>query len=247
MGSVLQRELEGLLGDQAEPSRYTCPFCDARRGMAVDFDRGDTGVLHCFGCDWSGTGAQLRAELVYGDRNPDSIAQALEDFGIRGESDSIDSAVRRHEETKEAIEEEEKEDDPLLRIEKAKARMTDEELGLFLTICSQLNGVYSAHVVGNDDGTYSLRDAGDVLQFDICDCGRSDFQDSAPFRPFYEYDDRSPHNFRAFRKLSMRVHLYPEDRKILEEKMDELVDRAMERDPPPRQDSKDLESEFLNF
>jgi len=67
-------DLEATQGD-----RYRCPLCDARRGLSVDPDEGETGVWHCFSCQEGGTGAELYAELHHV-----GIAEALDAYGISG-------------------------------------------------------------------------------------------------------------------------------------------------------------------
>jgi len=68
----LTRDLEQTTGD-----RYRCPFCDARRGLSFDADKGDSGVFYCFGCHEKGDGVDLYAFL----RNVE-VRDALEAFGI---------------------------------------------------------------------------------------------------------------------------------------------------------------------
>ena len=68
----LRRELEATTGD-----RYRCPFCQARRGLSIDQNEGQTGVWHCFSCQDGGTGAELYAEL-----RGVTIGEALEAYGI---------------------------------------------------------------------------------------------------------------------------------------------------------------------
>lgn len=70
----LRRDLEKTTGD-----RYRCPVCDARRGLSLHQDRGQTGVWHCFSCQAGGTGAELYAEMHHV-----GIAEALEAFGVSG-------------------------------------------------------------------------------------------------------------------------------------------------------------------
>jgi len=70
----LRRDLEKTTGD-----RYRCPVCDARRGLSLEQDEGQTGVWHCFACQAGGTGAELYAEMHHV-----GIAKALDAFGVSG-------------------------------------------------------------------------------------------------------------------------------------------------------------------
>lgn len=226
---VIQREIESMLGEETEKGRYRCPFCDTRRGMSPDFESGDTGVLHCFGCDWRGTGAHLRAEIVYGDRSRQSVAKALEDFGLDHDPDEVDDAVRQHERTQDIVQEE-KEEDPLVEIERAKERMTEEERNRYLAYLSMLRG------------EYYVRYAGKTNPLNICSCilaGRVEWYDSDPYA--YYRDTDNPH-----RLLSMRITLSEETRKWLEGKIDELINRALDRPHPPGDPTRDLRRSFLS-
>lgn len=82
----LAADLEKTTGD-----RYRCPICDARRGLSVDEDEGQTGVWHCFACQRGGTGAELYAEVHGLD-----IAEALDVFGVSG-SDMATEIKRKEE------------------------------------------------------------------------------------------------------------------------------------------------------
>jgi ribosomal protein L37AE/L43A len=70
----LRRDLTKTTGD-----RFRCPLCDARRGLSLEQDEGQTGVWHCFSCQAGGTGAELYAELHHV-----GIAEALDAFGVSG-------------------------------------------------------------------------------------------------------------------------------------------------------------------
>lgn len=80
-------DLEATQGD-----RYRCPLCDARRGVSVDPDEGETGLWHCFSCQEGGTGAELYAQM----RNV-PLSEALSAFGI-SQSD-LEQDVQQREDT----------------------------------------------------------------------------------------------------------------------------------------------------
>jgi ribosomal protein L37AE/L43A len=81
----LRRDLEATTGD-----RYRCPLCDARRGLSLDQDEGQTGVWHCFSCQDGGTGAELYAEL-----RGVSIGEALDAYGVS--QSELSGSVKRKE------------------------------------------------------------------------------------------------------------------------------------------------------
>ena len=81
----LAHDLESTQG-----GRYRCPACDARRGLSLDADKGDTGVWHCFACQCGGTGAELYAEM-----HGVTISQALDAFGVS--SSEMERDIKRKE------------------------------------------------------------------------------------------------------------------------------------------------------
>lgn len=87
MNPVLS-DLEATQGD-----RYRCPLCDARRGLSIDPDEGQTGVWHCFSCQEGGTGAELYAAV-----HNVTITDALNVYGVSGSD--LSKAVRKREEAK---------------------------------------------------------------------------------------------------------------------------------------------------
>jgi len=76
--------------EETQSGRYTCPFCDARRGLSVDQEEGESGVYHCFSCLEGGTGAELYAYL-----HDVTIGEALDAFGI--DADDLSREVKQKE------------------------------------------------------------------------------------------------------------------------------------------------------
>jgi len=77
---------------ETQGGRYQCPLCDARRGLSLDPDEGDSGLWHCFSCDAGGDGVDLYMIL-----HDAEVAEALEAFGIDrgGKSGSIKRKERQ--------------------------------------------------------------------------------------------------------------------------------------------------------
>jgi len=85
MPNPVLTDLEATQGD-----RYRCPLCDARRGLSISPDEGQTGLWHCFSCQEGGTGAELYAAV----HNVD-IAEALDVYGVS--SSGLSQKVKKKE------------------------------------------------------------------------------------------------------------------------------------------------------
>lgn len=117
-------ELESTQGD-----RFKCPFCKARRGISWSPDAGDTGLLHCFGCQLGMTGVQFLARLWHGTVTDDTIAKVCEELDADLDTDRVDRAERRVRRRRESSTSDAEK--RLLRVERARDRMTPTETRLY--------------------------------------------------------------------------------------------------------------------
>lgn len=126
----VSRQLESTTGD-----RYKCPFCDARRGVSWDPEQGDTGVLYCFSCRIGLSGIQCLAKMWFGSPTDENVGKALQRLDADLDTDEIDSAIRRAERNHEPDRSEAQK--RLLRVERARERMTPVETSLYDALVSE--------------------------------------------------------------------------------------------------------------
>jgi hypothetical protein len=119
--------------DAARGGRYPCPLCGSSRGLSVSPDEGDTGVAHCFSCQWGGTGAQLYAATHHVEMH-----EALRAFGVAEETGAqrrLRKARRRPVHISEAVTEAQAH---LLEIERARLYWTDAEQREYAFVCRMM-------------------------------------------------------------------------------------------------------------
>lgn len=203
---------------QGSEAMARCPSHDDS-DPSLSIKRGDSQpvVLHCFaGCPPERVISALRL----------SWQHVCEDVG------ELPETSRKAARAQDFLPEKNRASDRLLEIEQAKRNMTPAERDRYTALCSMLRA------------SYSLRDAGEVLPYEICDCGAAWWSDSDPKRPLRKelWDTGSTDAFplEKRRRLQMQPLVHKGDRHRLKEMIGDLIDRACGRISPP--DSTEVSS-----